>query len=76
MASRSAAESLDSSASFAAVHFRRSTCRCASVSRAGGELLFDEGRQREIEIVAAKKQVLADGNPFEGQLSSLDRVRE
>ena len=36
------------------------------------ELLFDEGRQREIEIVAAKEQVLADGDPFEGQLFVLD----
>ena len=48
-------------------------CECEPRRR---ELLFDEGRQREIEIVAAKKQVLADGDPFEGQLFAARPGRE
>ena len=53
---RRSVESLDRSASFAAVHFRRSTCALCECEPRRRELLFDEGRQREIEVVAARSR--------------------
>ena len=61
----------DSSSSFAALHFRRSVSRCVSESLGAplaDQLLLDQRREREIEVVAAEQQVLANGNPFECEL--------
>src|ERR1700751_2050743 len=37
-----------------------------------GELLFDAVRQREVEILAAEQEVLADGGAFKFDVSALD----
>ena len=39
------------------------------------QLLLDERREREVEVVAAEQQVLADGDALEGQLVALDARR-
>ena len=54
----------ESSRSFAAEHCRRRPLRCRIESWLA-ELRFHQPRQREIEIVAAQQQVLADGGARE-----------
>ena len=64
----------DSSCSFAALHLRRSVSRWRErqLRRAAvGQLLLDQRGQRQIEVVAAEQQVLADRDPLEAELVAL-----
>ena len=73
MTARSAAESVEQvlfrGRAFSAQHLALGERQPARA----GELLLDQCREREIEVVAAEEQVLADRNPLEDELAIVDQ---
>ena len=65
--------SLSSRRSLAKRHCCHSACNCieSSFGSFGGQLLLEMPRQREIDVVAAQQDVLADGDALELQLARL-----